>query len=246
MNYHTFFFPTNFSPSNRLEVGPVARLDSTRRGRDNFSSVWGKNLHADTETKFRTEPPIFAIFFLLDKFSIRFMVSDPRIRIERKKLSSKRGGYEDRCGRIARFLWSFFSFFYDRAARGIHIVSRRVHSWWDAFQRIVSFSLYSPLFSFVFSLFLFFLSFFFFSAARCPRALDRSFWLWQRCRPLSISRMKTRKSRSNLAIGRCLSLLILSPAGNWRKAIFTGGGEREREVTCLETTRWNAIRERGL
>lgn len=155
----------NFSPSNRLEVGPVARLDSTRRGRDNFSSVWGKNLHADTETKFRTEPPIFAIFFLLDKFSIRFMVSDPRIRIERKKLSSKRGGYEDRCGRIARFLWSFFSFFYDRAARGIHIVSRRVHSWWDAFQRIVSFSLYSPLFSFVFSLFLFFLSFFFFGRA---------------------------------------------------------------------------------
>lgn len=94
------------------------------------------------------------------------------------------------------------------------------------------FSLFPSFFLrfFPFSLFPFF---FFFSAARCPRALDRSFWLWQRCRPLSISRMKTRKSRSNLAIGRCLSLLILSPAGNWRKAIFTGGGERERERSDL-------------
>lgn len=124
--------------------------------------------------------------------------------------------------RYARFLRSFFSFFFYRAARGIYIVSRRVHSWWDAFQRIVSFSL-----SFFF---LFFSLFFFFSAARCPRASDRSFWLWQRCRPLSISRMKTRRrNRSNLAIG---PLFIASHPLAGRKlaeSYFHGRRKRERE-----------------
>lgn len=56
--------------------------------------------------------------------------------------------------RYARFLRNFFSFFFYRAARGIYIVSRRVHSWWDAFQRIVSFSL--SFFFLFFSLFFFF------------------------------------------------------------------------------------------
>lgn len=50
-------------------------------------------------------------------------------------------------------------------------------------------------------------------------------------------------SRSNLAIGRCLSLLILGAGRKLAESYFHG---EEREVTCLETTRWNAIRERRL
>lgn len=96
------------------------------------------------------------------------------------------------------------------------------------------------LFSFSFSLFLFF---FFFRPRSLSSCIGSVLLIVTALSSFVDFENENATSRSNLAIGRCLSLLILSPAGNWRKAIFTGG-EREREVTCLETTRWNAIRER--
>lgn len=124
-----------------------------------------------------------------------------------------------------------------------------------AFQRIVSFPLYFPLFLpfFLLSLSLF-LSLFFFGRALSScigsvllivtalgrRGREREggegvLWL--------DFENENATSRSNLAIGRCLSLLILGAGRKLAESYFHG---EEREVTCLETTRWNAIRERRL
>lgn len=117
MNYRAF--SNEFFQSNRLaEVASIPPPRSTRHAvgaEKNFFALSreGKNLHVETKT-FERNQPFFRDPSRSISFPSVFMVSDLESESERKfvqEVGSKRGGYEDRCGRIARFLWSFLFFF---------------------------------------------------------------------------------------------------------------------------------------
>lgn len=116
MNYRAF--SNEFFQSNRLaEVASIPPPRSTRHAvgaRKTFSPFHARGKICTWKRKRSNETNHFRDPSRSISFPSVFMVSDLESESERKfvqEVGSKRGGYEDRCGRIARFLWSFLFFF---------------------------------------------------------------------------------------------------------------------------------------